>query len=100
MKGISRYLFVAAILVMVGALTVMPLTAQEGEEGSGGIIIESSFGGDPATLNPLLTSDHERLGCLRLIPQDSGKRRARFLERDVPVGNARLLARRIHKPGP
>lgn len=54
MKRLSRILLVGAALALA-ALLVVPAIAQE--EGTGGIIIESSFGGDPATLNPLLTSD-------------------------------------------
>lgn len=54
MKGLVRYLVLGAILVMVGALAVAPLSAQEGD---GGIIIEGNLGGDPATFNPIIASD-------------------------------------------
>jgi peptide/nickel transport system substrate-binding protein len=54
MLRISRLLLVGVLLALA-ALLVIPAVAQE--EGTGGIIIEASFGGDPATFNPLLSSD-------------------------------------------
>lgn len=54
MKALVRYLVLGALLVMVGALAVAPLAAQDGD---GGIIIEGNLGGDPATFNPIIASD-------------------------------------------
>jgi peptide/nickel transport system substrate-binding protein len=54
MNRLARFLLVGAVLALA-ALLAIPAVAQE--EGAGGIIIEASFGGDPATLNPLLVSD-------------------------------------------
>lgn len=52
MKNLKT-LMVGAILVLVAALMVAPVVAQEG----GGIIIEGNLGGDPATFNPIIASD-------------------------------------------
>jgi peptide/nickel transport system substrate-binding protein len=56
MKGSVKFLLLGAILVLVGALAIMPLSAQE-ECCQGGIIIEGNLGGDPATFNPIIASD-------------------------------------------
>ena len=49
------------LLVVLMLLIVMPLSAQEADEapgpGLGGIVIDSSTAGDPATFNPLISSD-------------------------------------------
>ncbi len=50
----KKYLFVLLLVVMVAAM-VVPAFAQD--SGSGGIIIEGNFGGDPAHLNPILAGD-------------------------------------------
>jgi len=55
MKGSIKLVLLGAILVLVGALMVAPIGAQEG--GQGGIIIEGNLGGDPATFNPIIASD-------------------------------------------
>jgi peptide/nickel transport system substrate-binding protein len=50
----KKSLFVLLLVVMVAA-SVVPAFAQD--TGSGGIIIEGNFGGDPAHFNPILASD-------------------------------------------
>jgi peptide/nickel transport system substrate-binding protein len=52
MKNLKT-LMVGAILVLVAALMIAPVVAQEG----GGVIIEGNLGGDPATFNPITASD-------------------------------------------
>jgi peptide/nickel transport system substrate-binding protein len=52
----KRVLFIGVALALVGAL-IIPALAQEVTPGQGGIIIEGNFGGDPATMNPILASD-------------------------------------------
>jgi peptide/nickel transport system substrate-binding protein len=54
MNRITR-LLVVGVLLALAALLVIPAVAQE--EGTGGIIIEATFGSGPATFNPLLASD-------------------------------------------
>lgn len=56
MKGSIKFLLLGVILVLVGVLAIMPLSAQE-ECCQGGIIIEGNLGGDPATFNPIIASD-------------------------------------------
>ncbi len=53
MNRITKFLLVGAVLALA-ALLAIPAIAQE--EGTGGVIIEASFGGDPGSLNPLLIS--------------------------------------------
>ena len=50
----KKYLFLVLLVAMVAA-TVVPAFAQD--SGTGGIIIEGNFGGDPAHFNPILASD-------------------------------------------
>ena len=50
----KKYLFLV-LLIALTAVAVVPAFAQE--TGSGGIIIEGNFGGDPAHFNPILASD-------------------------------------------
>jgi peptide/nickel transport system substrate-binding protein len=59
-----RFFMVGAALTAMGVLAAAPLAAQE--TGSGGIIVEGNFGGDPATLNIVLASDtaSQRVGSL------------------------------------
>ncbi len=52
MKNLKTIL-VGAILVLVAALLVAPVVAQD----DGGIVIEGNLGGDPATFNPIIASD-------------------------------------------
>lgn len=52
MKNLKTIL-VGAILVLVAALMIVPVVAQE----DGGIVIEGNLGGDPATFNPIIASD-------------------------------------------
>ena len=57
MKQLGKFLFIGIAIFALVAL-VMPITAQDAPKpGEGGIIIEGNFGGDPATMNPLLASD-------------------------------------------
>jgi peptide/nickel transport system substrate-binding protein len=55
MKKSLKLVLLGATLALVAALVVVPTFAQEG--GQGGIIIEATFSGDPATFNPALASD-------------------------------------------
>lgn len=50
----KKFLLVLLVVVMVAA-AVVPAFAQE--SGTGGVIIEGNFGGDPAHLNPILAGD-------------------------------------------
>jgi peptide/nickel transport system substrate-binding protein len=51
----NKAFLVVGVLLMLTALLVLPAVAQE--EGTGGIIIDSTFGSDPETFNPLLAND-------------------------------------------
>jgi peptide/nickel transport system substrate-binding protein len=55
MKKTLKIVLLGAALALIAALVVIPTFAQEG--GQGGIIIEATFSGDPATFNPALASD-------------------------------------------
>jgi peptide/nickel transport system substrate-binding protein len=50
----KKFLFLVLLVAMVAA-AVVPAFAQE--SGTGGIIIEGNFGGDPAHFNPILAGD-------------------------------------------
>jgi peptide/nickel transport system substrate-binding protein len=54
MNRITRLLLVGAVLALA-ALLAIPAVAQE--EGTGGVIIEGTFGSDPSGFNPLTSSD-------------------------------------------
>jgi peptide/nickel transport system substrate-binding protein len=56
MKRLVRLLFIGAAFALIGAL-IFPVLAQDVAPGEGGIIIEGTFSGDPATFNPILASD-------------------------------------------
>ncbi|MFN8527109.1 MAG: ABC transporter substrate-binding protein [Anaerolineae bacterium] len=53
MKNLKA-LMVVVVVVLIAALTILPAAAQDG---TGGTIIEGNFGGDPASLNPIIASD-------------------------------------------
>jgi peptide/nickel transport system substrate-binding protein len=58
MKRLIRWLSLPLATVMVASLFIVPVLAQDsGEGGQGGIIIDSTFGGDPTSLNPILCQD-------------------------------------------
>jgi peptide/nickel transport system substrate-binding protein len=42
---------------MIASLIIVPALAQDDKGGQGGIIIDSTFGGDPTSLNPILCQD-------------------------------------------
>lgn len=54
----TRFLLMGATAALIGAFA-LPVFAQEAtaEPGTGGIIIEGNFGGDVASLNPIIASD-------------------------------------------
>ncbi len=54
MKRLFKFLLLLALSITAWAI---PISAQEGVGGQGGIIIEGTSGGDPTTLDPLLSSD-------------------------------------------
>lgn len=56
MKKFSKILLLGLLVVLVAAFGIRAI-AQEVGAGEGGAIIESNFGGDIATLNPILSSD-------------------------------------------
>ncbi len=55
MKHLTRYLVLGVAVAMLVAL-IVPVFAQDVEPGKGGIIIEGNFGGDPASMNPIIGS--------------------------------------------
>jgi peptide/nickel transport system substrate-binding protein len=56
MRKLFKYLLVGAAVSLTGALAIVPAVAQDGP-GQGGIIIEATFSGDPASFNPIIASD-------------------------------------------
>lgn len=55
MKHLTRWLGLGVVVALLVAL-IVPVVAQDVEPGQGGIIVEGNFGGDPATMNPILGS--------------------------------------------
>jgi len=55
MKHLTRYLALVVSAVLLVAL-IVPVFAQDVQPGKGGIIIDGNFGGDPATMNPIIAS--------------------------------------------
>jgi peptide/nickel transport system substrate-binding protein len=57
MLRLKRLLLAGASVALLASL-IVPVVAQEAPApGEGGILIEGNFGGDPATMNPILASD-------------------------------------------
>jgi len=56
MRNTLRF-FALGMSVLLLAMLIVPVVAQDVTPGEGGIIIEGNFGGDPATFNPILASD-------------------------------------------
>lgn len=52
----GKFVLLGIVVALMAAL-VIPISAQDGEGGQGGIIIETNLGGDPATFNPMITND-------------------------------------------
>lgn len=50
-----KFLMASAVVAALGIVAIAPLSAQD--SGTGGVIIEGNFGGDPATFNILLSDD-------------------------------------------
>ena len=66
MKHLTRYLVLGVAIAMLVAL-IVPVLAQDTQPGKGGILIEGNFGGDPASMNPILgtsTTDARVTGFL------------------------------------
>jgi peptide/nickel transport system substrate-binding protein len=57
MKHLGRLFVVGAAAVLALSLVVPAVAQDTPAPGEGGIVIEGNFGGDPATLNPVLASD-------------------------------------------
>lgn len=64
MNRLSKFFLIGMMLVLTGAL-VIPVAAQEA--GQGGIVIEGNFGGDIASLNPIIASDTASRRIISLI---------------------------------
>jgi peptide/nickel transport system substrate-binding protein len=56
MRKALKYLAIGATAAFAGALAIVPAVAQDGA-GTGGVIIEATFSGDPASFNPIIASD-------------------------------------------
>jgi peptide/nickel transport system substrate-binding protein len=61
MKRLSKFFVLGVIIALFSAL-VVPINAQDdvvepAGPGEGGVIVEANWGGDPSTLNPLITAD-------------------------------------------
>jgi peptide/nickel transport system substrate-binding protein len=56
MKHLSRYVVAGVAIALLIAL-IVPVYAQDVTPGKGGIIIEGNFGGDVASMNPIIASD-------------------------------------------
>lgn len=67
MKKLSRILLLLGIGLVLGSGLALPLAAQEMGPGTGQPIIEPNFGGDIATLNPLLATDNPSLTVMARI---------------------------------
>ncbi len=64
MKRLVRFGILGVAIALIAAL-IVPALAQE--PGTGGIIIEGNFGGDPANLNPILATDTSSFRIINLI---------------------------------
>ncbi|MCK6581134.1 MAG: ABC transporter substrate-binding protein [Anaerolineae bacterium] len=56
MNKLFRLVTVSVAVMLIAALVVIPTSAQD-QCCEGGIIVEGNLGGDPATMNPVLSSD-------------------------------------------
>ncbi|MBL8134396.1 MAG: hypothetical protein JNL42_21220 [Anaerolineae bacterium] len=56
MNKLFRLVTVSVAVMLIAALVVIPTSAQD-QCCQGGIIVEGNLGGDPATMNPVLSSD-------------------------------------------
>lgn len=58
MKRLTKFFWLGMTLSLLAAM-VLPLAAQESDPGAGngGVIVESTFGGDPASFNPIIGND-------------------------------------------
>lgn len=53
----TKFLLVGALAALIGAFAIPALAQDAPAPGTGGVIIEGNFGGDPATFNPILAGD-------------------------------------------
>ncbi len=56
MRKALKFLAVGASAAFIGALAIVPAVAQDGAA-QGGVIVEATFSGDPASFNPIIGSD-------------------------------------------
>ena len=67
MKNLLRLAIISALLALIGALMVVPATAQEDDEGEGGIIVNATFGTGPSNFSTIYCTDTSCRDVLRFM---------------------------------